>query len=205
MKNIFVIEGQAGAGKTPLIEKIVNNLNNNGIYTVSKAPFTLANQYIIDNELTEEYPLGIYSCWGKSTESALFAEELLIKYIEEGIEDVKEKNGVVVFDRGWLTVCMGLLDSVHIEKEKRIKHWLNTQVPTFFLDTQQHITKGRNTWNPAIPWTNDNIDTDFSHRRNYILNYQNLLGRHEVLAHRIDLDKLASEWSNTMLDHINNK
>lgn len=202
MSNLFVIDGQAGAGKTPLVTEIVRVLNEErGVKAFFTEPFKLANQYVIDNDLLTDYPLGIYSFWGKSVERAVFAEDLLNKYIEDSIKEAKDYNGIVISDRGWLTICMGILESAHNknEKENRIKLWMDKKIPTFFLDTRTNITQSRKSWNPLLPWTNENINSDFNNRREYILKHDNLLDRYEVLESTINLNKLANLWCDKII------
>jgi predicted ATPase len=203
MKNVFVIEGQAGAGKTPLIAEMKLILENKGYQVLTFAPFAYANQYVVDNGLLSKYPLGIYSCWSQSVETSLFAEELLQEYIEESINKAKDDNSIVLFDRGWLTICMGLLETP-CEQEKidrKIKDWIDKNMPTFFLDTMPNITQGRQSWNPILPWTNENIDLDFNRRRIYIKKHKNVLDSHTVLESRIDLTILAQSWVNKILKY----
>lgn len=207
MNNLFVIDGQSGAAKTPLVAEIVRILNEEeSIYTISRAPFTYANKYVVDNDLVKDYPLGIYSCWGNSVDSSIFAETLLENHINEGILEAEEKNGIIIFDRCWLTICMGILESAHRESEKhrRIQHWINQNMPTFFLDTIPEITQSRQSWNPILPWTNENIHTDFNNRREYISKYNNLLDRHQTLQAKIDLDSLAQNWVKKILKYRKN-
>jgi predicted ATPase len=197
MSNYFVIEGQAGAGKTPLIKEMVEHLNSCGYKAVSCAPFTLANQWI----KSDQYPLGIYHFWHESIEKAREAEFILKKYMDDIL---KEQYDIVIFDRGWLTICMGLLESALPENEKieRINFWKGQKQSTFFLDTDPQITQNRQSWNPMVPWTNENIDTDFNNRRMYIQEYSSLLGRHKVVENRIDLVTLAKSWSEIIVEEL---
>jgi predicted ATPase len=204
MNNMFVIEGQSGAGKTPLINQMLMTLNKYGFKSLSVAPFTKANQYIVDNDMTDLYPLGIYNCWSESIQTAVFAEDLISFYIETALNEIKDnEKGILILDRGWLTVCMGLIESKYenSEKSKLISKWINQNIPTFFLDTKQEITQSRQSWNPIMPWTNENIDSDFSLRRNYIDNYPNLLGRYTVLENRIDLNELSEKWVSSIINY----
>jgi thymidylate kinase len=204
MKNIFVIEGQAGAGKTPLIAEMKLILENKGYQVITCAPFALANQHVVDHGLLNKYPLGIYSCWSQSVETSLFAEKLLQGYIDETINKIKDNNTIVLFDRAWLTICMGLLETpCEQEKiDKKLEYWLEKNMATFFLDTMPNITQGRQSWNPILPWTNENIDLDFNRRRLYIKKHKNVLDSYLVLEHRIDLKTLAQSWVSKILEYV---
>lgn len=200
MNNLFVIEGQAGAGKTPLINLMKKILEEKSDYKVAVcAPFTFANNYIIENELVEKFPLGVYSCWGKSRESVFFAEKVISDHISDFISVNKGK--LILFDRFWLTMCMSLKDSVLSENEKKekIKIFINKNIPTFFLDTFEHITQGRQSWDEKLPWTNENIQYDFNLRRKYISEYKNMSGKKMVEKERIDLESVATEWCDKIL------
>lgn len=204
MDNLFVIEGQAGSGKTPLIKLMKFILEKEGFNVSVCCPFTFANEYIIKNNMVNEFPLGVYTCWNKSKESALFAEKLILNHILEFIQlNKKSKKDIVLFDRYWLTMCMSIRDSCFENKSEKISKYLNKKISTFFLDTHQKITQSRQSWDERLPWTNENIDYDFETRRNYINSYSNLLGRDLVEMERVDLEKIAKKWSEIIISKIN--
>lgn len=196
----IAIEGQAGAGKTPLIEALGAEFSKLGIRTIARAPFAQANAIAA----ARGRRIGIYEDWGYSAQSARDAEKLLRGLVDGAVQEARSSGALLILDRGWLTVCRGVEDSAMPEEERRelCRHWTESACPSFFLDTTPEITQSRASWRPDLPWTNELIGRDFQRRRELADSSDRILARCHIDRPRADLQAIARAWALCAARHL---
>lgn len=193
MTGTLVVEGQAGAGKSPLIAAMAREIEARGRRCHVCAPFAEANAVAA----AAGRRIGIYEDWGDSEATARAAERLLGDLIDGARARARSAGALLLLDRGWLTVCRGVEDSRLPEAERGeiLSRWISASDPTFFLDTRPEITQSRASWRSDLPWTGEGIGRDFERRRILAATAPRLLARFDVGAPRVDLDSLAASWA----------
>lgn len=89
----LIIEGINGAGKTPMIDMLINTAEGYGLSADTYAPYHLVRDKIDEDDI---YPL-----WAEHPHQAV---NLLLETIAEIEADARDRNlDLLVFDRHWLT------------------------------------------------------------------------------------------------------
>lgn len=144
MRPCLVVEGQGGAAKTPLCHRLVQRIDG-AIYV---HPF---------HEVAADIGHDVFPLWDSDPRRAL---DLLTRAITR-----PRDAAVVVFDRGWLTVCRGLEGAGHqamLHEALALHRW------TAFVDQDEAWVR-RNSRRLADhglpPW---DLTEDFAARRRWV-------------------------------------
>lgn len=136
--QIIVICGTKGAGKTSTMAKLEANLKAAGLYVQVFAPFQDMNTLYKNDQ----------GGYGKLIRSLADARGVMAKHEQFVDQDIAqfEKNllsslaskGVLLFDRGWLTILTSLIvaKDMSTSEQRRIwrHYWMNHVYPTAFLE-----------------------------------------------------------------------
>ena len=147
----YVFEGNPGAGKTTVMQRLSSALEEKNLKFEVKAPFRIVKEHLRETRGGED-PL--YDIWqSKNLVDAEMALGLLRQTILQSRNEItslqEEGTAILLYDRGWLTLLRALEDlgrtSDIIDGERDF--WLNHgQVPdTFFITTPSRVSIQANT------------------------------------------------------------
>lgn len=137
--TVLVLEGQGGAAKTPVCHKVAALLGGTYVHAF--------------HEVSQALGHDVYDLWSQEPERALALLQ----------PRLRPRNGLVVFDRGWLTCCRGLEEYGHQHLLPRV---LADRPWTAFLDQDETYVRQRSTRlaQGLPPW---DLSEDFVARRRW--------------------------------------
>lgn len=175
----IAIEGINGAGKTPTIQLLLEQLATLGLTADTYAPFHLVRQKIPEADL---FPL-----WEDRPEQAV---QLLLETIAEIEADALGRRlDVLVFDRHWVTTYVQSLSNPKIKQ-----WWGDTFVPTVLITSPEDHLLRLSRRGYSEPWLQ--ADTLASYRADYDTVYrchpERFIGTFTVASSNQDLQPMAA-------------
>lgn len=161
MLKEVVFEGHDASAKTPIIERLTQRLGEENHKVDVCAPFTRANERIRASGGRD-----IYENWISGERRKVLEGLSLLRSIVQ--EARVQASGILLFDRGWMTVLRslddvpaGTLNPEDTDLQAELDFWLVPVSPTVFGVARPEITRACSRFNPDIPW---DIDVDFERR-----------------------------------------
>lgn len=196
----FVVEGNDGAAKTPVVAGVKERLEADGISVTVCAPFAIANERLRAGDSGFK---DVYQLWISGEEkNVLLGLRLLREVVSEARAKIEQAGGgVLLLDRGWTTILRSM-DEVDAEilgsdeVKEELQFWLGSLPPTFFLDTTLDVVKERTRFSRDVPWTrvDSDIENDFMRKREIRDAHSDVIvGDYMVDRSRIDLEPIISD------------
>lgn len=178
----IAIDGMDGSGKSTIIKETKKSLVAEGYTTEIYAPYRLANQRILEDDL--------YTYWsdGRAGEA--------LNIVQDTIIDCRDRSNadIILYDRHWMTAFTEIHGTEHVND------WYVSMVPTFVMNAPPTTIKARrqSTLDDELT-SSDVLLADYSKRyENLVQIYaEHIIGSFETdkihFDHKVPVDTLVDK------------